>query len=288
MYDPGTTLEVENTKSVLDNSIIYVKKASSFVKAITSGDYNVTWSDASADATIMQQDNLAGDLLKMRNKMKEVKSIDEKRMWSTEGLAKFSEVARNNQNNIENLANEVINFLNKYLKAQQGSIFILKDDTGEEPYLELTACYAFDRKKYLQKKVPLGAGLVGQAYLEQHTRVLVDVPKGYLAITSGLGDAAPSCIIIVPMKANEKVEAVLELASFKPFEPHVVEFLEKAGEVFASAIATTKVNHRTSKLLSETQQQAEILKAQEEELRQNMEEMQATQEAVRRDALESK
>jgi hypothetical protein len=84
------------------------------------------------------------------------------------------------------------------------------------------------------------------------------------------------------MKYNERVEAVLELASFVKFEPHEVEFLEKAGEVIASSIYATKTNERTTKLLKETQEQAEVLKAQEEELRQNMEEMQATQEDMRR------
>jgi putative methionine-R-sulfoxide reductase with GAF domain len=89
-------------------------------------------------------------------------------------------------------------------------------------------------------------------------------------------------VIIVPMKYNERVEAVLELASFTKFETHEVEFLEKAGEVIASSIYATKTNERTSKLLQETQEQAEALRSQEEELRQNMEELQATQEDMRR------
>jgi hypothetical protein len=84
------------------------------------------------------------------------------------------------------------------------------------------------------------------------------------------------------MKYNEKVEAILELASFSLFQDHEVQFLEKAGEVIASAIYSTKINERTSRLLKESQEQAEVLKAQEEELRQNMEELQATQENMRR------
>jgi CHASE3 domain sensor protein len=282
MFDPGTELPDDNAQIIIQGSISNLKKASVFIKDIASGNYSATWQGLKAENAHLNQENLVGDLIKMRDQMKKVKELDEKRIWSTEGLAKFSDVARLNQNNIDKLSNEVIRFLTKHMKAQQGSLFVLQDEENEEAYLELKACYAFDKKKFIEKRIDLGSGLVGQAFLEGNTILLTDVPSSYIRITSGLGDATPGCIIIVPMKYNERVEAVLELASFTKFEPHEVEFLEKAGEVIASSIYSTKTNERTSKLLKETQEQAEILKAQEEELRQNMEEMQATQEDMRR------
>jgi CHASE3 domain sensor protein len=282
MFDPGTELPDDNPQIIIQGSINNLKKASSFIKDIASGNYSANWQGLTPENANLNQENLVGDLIKMRDQMKKVKELDEKRIWSTEGLAKFSDVARNNQNNIEKLSNEVIRFLTKHLKAQQGSLFVLQDDDEENTYLELKACYAFDKKKFVEKKIDVGTGMVGQAFLEGNTILLTDVPGGYIRITSGLGDATPSCVIIVPMKYNERVEAVLELATFVKFEPHEVEFLEKAGEVIASSIYATKTNERTAKLLKETQEQAEVLKAQEEELRQNMEEMQATQEDMRR------
>ncbi len=288
MFNPGDDYHAEDAQGIIQTSIINLKKASAFIKKIASGDYSVNWEGMTSQNAQLNQDNLAGDLIKMRDQMKKVKELDEKRIWGTEGLAKFSDVARINQNDIEKLSNEVIRFLTKHLKAQQGSLFVLNDDDEHESFLQLKACYAFDRKKYIEKKIDIGQGLVGQAFLEGNTILLTDVPPNYVHITSGLGDATPKCVIIVPMKYNERVEAVLELASFAKFERHEVEFLEKAGEVIASSIYSTKTNEKTARLLRETQEQAETLRSQEEELRQNMEELQATQEDMIRKRQESK
>ncbi len=282
MFHPGTAMPDDNAQLIIGNSIDNLKKASSFIKSMAQGDYTTQWEGLSEENKELNADNLAGDLVRMRDQMKKVKEADEKRIWSTEGLAKFSDVARTNQNNIEKLSNEVVRFLTKHLKAQQASLFLVRKEKGEDPHLELTACYAFERKKFINKRVEIGVGLVGQSYMEGNTILLTELPKGYITITSGLGDATPNCLIIVPLKYNGSVEAVLEMASFRKFEPHEVDFLEKAGEVIASSISTTITNERTARLLSETQEQAEALKAQEEELRQNMEEMQATQENIRR------
>jgi CHASE3 domain sensor protein/ribosomal protein L18 len=282
IFDSAQTISADNAQLIIQSSITNMKKASSFIKDIAKGNYGVAWEGLNAENAHLNQENLAGDLIKMRDQMKNVKELDEKRIWSTEGLAKFSDVARNNQNDIEKLSNEVIRFLTKHLNAQQGSLFIIRDEETEDPHLQLTSCYAFDKKKFVEKRVEIGSGLIGQAYLEGGTILLTDVPRGYIKITSGLGDATPTSVIIVPMKYNERIEAVLELASFAKFEQHEIDFLEKAGEVIASSIFSTKTNERTAKLLEETQQQAEALKAQEEELRQNMEELEATQEDMRR------
>ena len=282
MFHPGTGLPDDNAQLIIGNSIDNLKKASAFIKSMAQGDYSTSWEGLSESNKDLNSDNLAGDLVRMRDQMKKVKEADEKRIWSTDGLAKFSDVARTNQNNIEKLSNEVVRFLSKHLKAQQASLFLIRNEKGEDSYLELTACYAFERKKFINKRVEIGTGLVGQAYLERQTILLTELPAGYITITSGLGDATPSWLVIVPMKYNDKVEAILEMASFKKFEPHEVDFLERAGEVIASSISATITNERTARLLSETQEQAEALKAQEEELRQNMEEMQATQENMRR------
>ncbi|MBT1704726.1 CHASE3 domain-containing protein [Chryseosolibacter indicus] len=286
LFDSGEEIEADNGKAIIESSIANMKKASSFIKDIAQGNYAVTWDGLTPANEHLNQENIAGDLIKMRDKMKRVKELDEKRLWSTEGLAKFSDVARHNQNNIEMLSLEVVRFLTKHTGAQQGSLFVLHNEEIEEAYLKLTACYAFDKKKFVEKRVDIGSGLIGQAFLEGNTILLTDVPANYIKITSGLGDATPGCVIIVPMKYNERIEAVLELASFKKFEQHEIEFLEKAGEVIASSLYTTKTNERTAKLLTETQEQAEALRSQEEELRQNMEELQATQEDMRRREVE--
>jgi hypothetical protein len=109
-----------------------------------------------------------------------------------------------------------------------------------------------------------------------------EIPNGYTSITSGLGDSTPSCLLIVPFPYNEEVEAIFEVAGFKKYGGHHIEFLKKAGEFLAAALQAAKNNNEMQELLRQSREQAEVLKAQEEEMRQNMEEPEATQEASRR------
>src|SRR5690606_35133236 len=175
-----------------------------------------------------------------------------------------------------------LKFVAKYLNAQQGSLFILEGNEQDEQYLRLASCFAFDRKKFVEKRIEIGQGLVGQTYLEAKTLVLTQVPQAYTYITSGLGDATPSFLVIVPMMYNEKVQALIEIAAFEKFEAHQISFLEKAGEFVASAISTAQNGSKTKILFEQMQAQTEQMRAQEEELRQNMEELEATQEEMRR------
>jgi transcriptional regulator with GAF, ATPase, and Fis domain len=229
-----------------------------------------------------EKDVLGISLLTMRNNLKTSADEDKKRNWATEGLAKFVDILRSNNSKTSNLSENILTNLVKYLKANQGTMFVVNDENEKDVHLELVACYAYDRKKHVEKRIEIGEGLVGQAYLEKDIIFLTDVPDNYVAITSGLGDANPRCVLIVPLKMNEKVYGIIEIASFVPFEKYMIEFTEKLGESIASTIAATKINDRTSSLLAQTQIQAEEMRSQEEEMRQNMEELQATQEEMGR------
>ncbi|NJO01563.1 MAG: PAS domain-containing protein [Bacteroidia bacterium] len=130
-----------------------------------------------------------------------------------------------------------------------------------------------------------GEGLVGQIYLEQKSFYLKEAPEDYLKITSGLGDAKPAYILVVPLKFNDEVLGILELASFRKFEPYQMEFVEELGKNLAATLSKAKISAYTRALLEEAQHQAEELRAQEEEMRQNMEELQATQEKLEQEQL---
>ncbi len=227
-----------------------------------------------------ENDALSKALLNMRQSLLVANEREQQEKFKTLGLAEVSEILRSTHD-LHELAEKVIVKLVKYMKANQGGLFILHEENGEG-HLELAACYAYDRKKFLQKSVQVGEGLVGQAVLERDVIYITEVPANYISIKSGLGGANPRSILIVPLVVNDKIEGVIELASFNLFQPFEIEFMQKLGESIASTIASVKINERTKHLLEESQIQSEQMRAQEEEMRQNMEEIAATQEEMQR------
>ncbi|MFC2138090.1 bacteriohemerythrin, partial [Bacteroidota bacterium] len=241
-----------------------------------------------------KRDALGKSLIKMQNNLKSATKENEKRRqeeekqnWITAGLAKFSDILRNSDKGIKDLANDIILNLIRYINAIQGGLYMLVDDdfTGDK-YLNLISSYAYDRKKFQSHQVDINEGLLGACYLEKETIFLTDIPENYINITSGLGHSNPKSIVIVPLKHENEVLGVVELASLNNFNKHEVEFIEQLSENIATTLSATTINERTAKLLQKAQEQAEELQSQEEEMRQNLEEMQATQEEAHKRSVE--
>lgn len=238
---------------------------------------------------LSDKDMLGKSLIEMRDSLRNAyleeenrKIEDQKRTWANEGFAKFADILRQNNNDFQVLCDDIIKNVVKYIEANQGGIFLWNEEDKNDQHFDLVSTYAWDRKKYVTKRIEKGEGLVGACAMEKETVFLTDVPEDYVAITSGLGSANPRCVILVPLKHEEAILGVIEMASFKVMEKHQINFLEKIAESIASTISSVRINARTKALLEQSQQQAEEMAAQEEEMRQNMEELQATQEEAAR------
>ncbi len=274
--DNKRTDEIGIITDVFNTLIDRLKKSTSFANEIGKGNLEVDLKN------INEEDVLSHSLIKMRDNLKEADQLEqerkreeEKRNWATEGIAKFSEILRQNSNDISVLSDTIVRNVIEYIGANQGGLFIVNDT---EKSLKLISAVAYDRKKFLEKEIQFGEGLIGACVFEKETIYLSEIPNNYVNISSGLGTANPRFLLIVPMKIEEKVFAVIEIASFKPIEDYKIKFMETISESIASTLSSVKISQQTSELLEQSQQQSEELSAQEEEMRQNLEEMQATQE----------
>lgn len=274
--------DIQELEIAIDQLKKEIEEATDFIKGIEDGKLDIKFS---ADS-ISRENELAKALVSMRNKMTQLAEEERQRNWVTEGLAKFVDILRADNDDIQKLSDNILRNLVKYLKANQGWLFVVNNNDPNNHFLELNACYAYERKKFVEKQIGIGEGLVGQAYLEKETIYMIDIPREYSHITSGLGEAVPGAILIVPLKVNDEIFGVIELGTFQKIPDYQIKFVEKLGESIASTIANTKVNERTKILLQQTQEQTEQLRSQEEEMRQNMEELHATQEEMQRKATE--
>lgn len=259
-------ITMKDQLSMMDTNI-------AFADSISQGNLGVEY-DSNAS------DRLGDSLKNMRKNLLEASSREEREKFANIGLARIGEILRQNAENLELLGDRIIEEVVRYMKANQGSIFVRDDQQTNE--LRLVASRAWERKKFVQKTIPIGEGLVGQAAIEQQTILLKKIPENYITITSGLGQSNPKCILIVPLRSEDQLVGVIELASFHIYEEFEVKFLERVGESIASTILTTKNNQRNKELLEKSNALMEQLRSQEEEIRQNMEEMQATQEEMGR------
>lgn len=226
---------------------------------------------------LIANDPIGHSLHKIRVEMKKIKEDESQRTWVNQGLAKFSDILRSKKE-IKEYSYNIISNLVKYMGANQGGLFV--EYQGESRYMELAACYAYERRKYQEVQIQEGQGILGQCMLERDMIFMTDVPSDYVRITSGLGEATPRSIVVVPLIENEIFYGAIEMASFNVFKPFQLEFLKKVCENIASEIASIKNVQHTQELLNESHQLTQELQSREEEMRQNMEELKSTQQEM--------
>ncbi|PLX17942.1 MAG: hypothetical protein C0599_12915 [Salinivirgaceae bacterium] len=277
--------KINSLKSEINNTKTQYSKVNDIATYLSEGNVDFE-EDQDNNKIIRKLLGLRDSLKKQKEEEETRKKEDNQRHWVAEGLAKFGDILRQNNDDINKLSFEIISKLCKYTDAVQGGFYLLDDSDESDIHFQLTAHFAYNRQKYNEKRLEWGEGLVGRSAFEQKTLYIDEVPQDYVDITSGLGEANPSVLLIVPLKFNEEVHGVIELSSFEQFEKFKIDFVEKIAENIGSTISNVKINIKTAKLLKDSQEQAERLSQQEEEMRQNMEELQATQEEAAKQSKE--
>ncbi len=141
-----------------------------------------------------------------------------------------------------------------------------QDENMLNQHLKLFAAYAYDKEMIIQKEISLGEGLVGQCALEKERILLTNVPENYIKIKSGLGNSSPVNLIVLPVLFETEIKAVIELASFEPFNETHLDFLSQLTESIGIVLNTIETNSRTEELLEQSQSLTDELRRTNEEL----------------------
>ena len=230
------------------------------------------------EADIDENDILSKSLIQMRDNLMKKTQKETEQNWIAAGKDIVSDILRLH-NDIEVLAYQTLVALIKYIKVIQGAFYVYEDESNT---LINKATYAYNRQKYINQRFKIGEGLLGQAAFEMSTIYLKEIPDNYVTITSGLlKDQKPNSIVIIPLITDDKLQGIMEFASFdSDFPPLTIRFLEELSDIIARTIFNLKVNFRTEQLLKDAQIMTKELRENEEKLRQSAVDMKITQEQL--------
>lgn len=281
--DVFVSMELIYTTEIAPYGIAFYMFSQSFILAQRSADA-FTQSEKLTLELNNQTQNLGNTLEKHKEEISKQKEelvhkrgLEQQQNWINEGLATFGSILTDNRENIDMLSNAIIKELVKYIKVNQGCIMIL-NDSGEEPYLELVASYAMDKRKIENKKIMVNEGLAGAAFKEKRTYYINNIPEDYIKLESGFGYSSPRFLLLVPLVSDDNPLGVIELASLKEIPPYKIEFTERLANIIVASIYAIFNNSKNQNLLIEFREQAEKLQAQEEQMRYTIETLNKTQD----------
>jgi CheY-like chemotaxis protein/signal transduction histidine kinase/HAMP domain-containing protein len=270
----------DNVNAMANSLTIQVRAIADVATAVTRGDL----SRQIAVEAQGELDALKNNLNQMIANLKETTERNAEQDWLKTNLARFSRMMQG-QKDLKTVSGLIMSELTPLVSAHHGA-FYLADE--EQSALKLIASYAFKERKHVANTFREGEGLVGQAALEKKPILLTNVPDDYIRITSGLGEAPPRNIIVLPVLFEGDVKAVIELASFLPFSQIHQTFLDQLADTIGVVLNMIGANMRTAQLLEqsqsltyELQSQSEELKRQQEELKRSNSELEAQAKSLR-------
>ncbi|WP_414573674.1 response regulator [Nostoc sp. CCY 9925] len=241
-----------------------LKRVSDLVERVADGDLSVNLPDSDRHDEI-------GVLKRTFNQMivnlRYTTQKNDEQNWLKSNLAEFTQMLQG-QRNLESVSRTILSNLAPLVGASAG-VFYLMDSINDEPVLKLLGSYAYKQRKNLANQFRFGEGLVGQCALEKQRILLTGVPSDYIRISSGLGEAPPLNIIVLPILFEGQVNAVIELASFAPFNDLHLTFLEQLTEILGVFLNNIASQLQTQELLAESVALTEELQSQQEELQQS-------------------
>jgi HAMP domain-containing protein/signal transduction histidine kinase/CheY-like chemotaxis protein len=259
----------ENVNQLAANLTTQVRAISEVASAVTQGDLTRTIGVEAKGEVEALKDTIN----QMIANLKATTLRNQEQDWLKSNLAKFTQMLQG-QKELNSVTKRILSELAQVVTAQHGLFYILhEDEKFLDSKLRLIASYAFKKRKNAPAEFAMGEGLIGQCAVEKERILLTHVPNDYIQINSGLGEAKPLNIIVLPVLFEGKLKAVIELASFDLFSQTHQDFLEGLTESIGIVLNTIESNSRTEELLVQSQSLASELKSQQEVLRNTNEEL---------------
>ncbi len=279
----------ENVNGLAANLTTQVRAIAEVATAVTKGDLTRSITVVALGEVAALKDNIN----EMIRNLKDTTQKNAEQDWLKTNLAKFTRMLQG-QRELLTVTKLILKELAPTVSAQAGAFYLMEEEGGQ-PVLKLTSTYAYRERKGLANRFHLGEGLVGQCAYEKERILITEVPGDYIRISSGLGEAPPLNIVVLPVLFEGGVKAVIELASFNSFKDIHLTLLDQLSETIAIVLNTIEANMRTESLLAQSRTLAEELQGQQEELRQTNSrlerqaaDLQASEDLLRKQQLELK
>ncbi|CAI8772135.1 Histidine kinase [Pseudomonas sp. IT-196MI5] len=258
----------DNVNGLAANLTNQVRAIADVATAVTKGDLT-RYVEVEAKGEVAE---LKDNVNEMIRNLRETTRQNAEQDWLKSNLAKFNRLLQG-QRDLAAVSKMVLSELAPLINAQHGVFYMMNESPPDPAKLKLMSAYAYKGNINVNDEWRLGEGLVGQCAYEKRRILLTDVPANYVVISSGLGAAAPLNIIVLPILFENKVKAVVEMASFTRYSIIHQTFLDQLAESIGIVLNTIEANMRTEGLLKQSQSLAHELQRQQEELRQTNEEL---------------
>ncbi|MDX6402939.1 MAG: hypothetical protein QOH70_394, partial [Blastocatellia bacterium] len=252
------------------------------VRAIAEVSTAVTKGDLTRSITVEAQGEVAAlkdNINEMILNLKDTTQKNTEQDWLKTNLARFTRMLQG-QRDMKTVAKMVLSELAPLVNAQQGVFYVNQSDNGQ-PIMRLLGGYAYSKRKNLANEFHPGEGLIGQCTLERERILVTNVPNNYVHVSSGLGEAAPNNIVVLPVLFEGEAKAVIELSTFHTFSDTHLTFLDQLTESIGIVLNTIEANTRTEDLLQQSQSLAAELQSQQDELKKTNEQLEQQAESLR-------
>jgi hypothetical protein len=238
----------DNVNQLAANLTGQVRAIAEVTTAVTEGDLTRSIRvEASGEVAL-----LSDKINEMIRNLKETTEKNREQDWLKTNIAKHTTMLQG-QRDLRTVADLILTEAAPLVSAQYGAFYIVENRDGEEAVLRMTAGYAVSASETAGKAFRWGEGLVGQCARDARRILLTTVPAGYIGIRSGLGEASPSSIVVLPVLFEGRIKAVIELASVGPFSETHLDFLDQLTDGIGVVLNTIEANMRTEELLKQSQ-----------------------------------